>query len=143
MKFWDTSAIIPLLANEPTRELLLAILDDDPEVIAWWGTPVEIASALARRERENVIDAPQVEASMATARALSGTLTGATGTFSGRFDAVRLMKGLQDYKITNMSAAATHYRMMKNSGKAGDFKFFLLADTSPVLVGPCVRAAIG
>ena len=47
-----------------------------------------------------------------------------TGTFAGRFDAVRLMKGLQDYKITNMSAAATHYRMMKNSGKAGDFSFF-------------------
>jgi acetyl-CoA synthetase len=46
-----------------------------------------------------------------------------TGTFSGRFDAVRLMKALQDYKITNMSAAATHYRMMKNSGKAGDFTF--------------------
>ena len=46
-----------------------------------------------------------------------------TGTFSGRFDAVRLMKALQDYRITNLSAAATHYRMMKNSGKAGDFKF--------------------
>ena len=46
-----------------------------------------------------------------------------TGTFAGRFDAVRLMKGLQDYKITNLSAAATHYRMMKNSGKAGDFSF--------------------
>jgi acetyl-CoA synthetase len=47
-----------------------------------------------------------------------------TGTFAGRFDAVRLMKALSDYKITNMSAAATHYRMMKNSGKAKDFKFF-------------------
>ena len=46
-----------------------------------------------------------------------------TGTFAGRFDAVRLMKALQDYKITNMSAAATHYRMMKNSGRAGDFVF--------------------
>src|SRR3546814_13030272 len=46
-----------------------------------------------------------------------------TGTFAGRFDAVRLMKALQDYRITNMSAAATHYRMMKNTGKAGDFKF--------------------
>jgi acetyl-CoA synthetase len=46
-----------------------------------------------------------------------------TGTFAGRFDAVRLMKALQDYKITNMSAAATHYRMMKNSGKARDFNF--------------------
>jgi acetyl-CoA synthetase len=47
----------------------------------------------------------------------------ATGTFAGRFDAVRLMKALQDYKITNLSAAATHYRMMKNSGKAKDFTF--------------------
>jgi acetyl-CoA synthetase len=47
-----------------------------------------------------------------------------TGTFAGRFDAVRLMKGLQDYKITNMSAAATHYRMMKNSGRAKDFTFY-------------------
>lgn len=46
-----------------------------------------------------------------------------TGTFAGRFDPVRLMKALQDYKITNMSAAATHYRMMKNSGKAQDFAF--------------------
>lgn len=46
-----------------------------------------------------------------------------TGTFAGRFDAVRLMKALSDYKITNMSAASTHYRMMKNSGKAADFDF--------------------
>ncbi len=46
-----------------------------------------------------------------------------TGTFAGRFDAVRLMKGLQDYQITNLSAASTHYRMMKNSGKTKDFTF--------------------
>jgi acetyl-CoA synthetase len=46
-----------------------------------------------------------------------------SGTFAGRFDAVRLMKALQDYKITNLSAAATHYRMMKNSGKANGFAF--------------------
>ena len=46
-----------------------------------------------------------------------------TGTFAGRFDADRLMKALQDYKITNMSAASTHYRMMKNSGQAGEYNF--------------------
>jgi acetyl-CoA synthetase len=46
-----------------------------------------------------------------------------TGTFAGKFDPVRLMKALDDYRITNMSAAATHYRMMKNSEKGGDFTF--------------------
>jgi acetyl-CoA synthetase len=46
-----------------------------------------------------------------------------TGTFAGRFDAVRLMKALQDYEITNLSAASTHYRMMKNSERANEFSF--------------------
>jgi acetyl-CoA synthetase len=46
-----------------------------------------------------------------------------TGTFSGRFDSMRLMKALQDYEITNIAAASTHYRMMKNSGRAGEFRF--------------------
>lgn len=46
-----------------------------------------------------------------------------TGTFCGRFDPVRLMKALQDYGITNLSAAATHYRMMRASGAAERFSF--------------------
>ncbi|MGE0715038.1 MAG: acyl-CoA synthetase [Alphaproteobacteria bacterium] len=46
-----------------------------------------------------------------------------TGAYSGRFEAERLMRALQDYRITNMSAAATHYRMMKNSGVADRFRF--------------------
>jgi acetyl-CoA synthetase len=46
-----------------------------------------------------------------------------TGTFAGRFDAVRLMRALQDYGVTNLSAASTHYRMMKNSEAAGHFHF--------------------
>lgn len=46
-----------------------------------------------------------------------------TGTFSGRFDALRLMQALQDFRISNLSAAATHYRMMKNTGQAGRYRF--------------------
>jgi len=46
-----------------------------------------------------------------------------TGTYSGRFDPVRLLKGLQDFKITNLTAAATHYRMMRNSGEAENFEY--------------------
>ena len=47
----------------------------------------------------------------------------ATGTTAGRFDATRLMRALQEYEITNLSAASTHYRMMKNSGRASEFEF--------------------
>jgi len=71
MRFWDASAIIPLLVAEPTRERLIALLDQDAEVLAWWGTPVEIASALARREREGLVSADEVSAALVAARQLA------------------------------------------------------------------------
>ena len=47
------------------------------------------------------------------------------GAYSGRFDADRLMRALQDFRVTNLSAAATHYRMMKNAGTASRYSFAL------------------
>jgi acetyl-CoA synthetase len=46
-----------------------------------------------------------------------------TGTYAGRFDAARLLSALAEFGITNLSAAATHYRMMKNAGTADQHKF--------------------
>ena len=45
-----------------------------------------------------------------------------TGAYAGKFSAERLLQALQDYGTTNMSAAATHYRMIKNTGRAGEFR---------------------
>ncbi len=47
------------------------------------------------------------------------------GAFSGRFNAERLLKALADHGFTNMSAAATHYRMMRNSGVAPNYLYAL------------------
>jgi acetyl-CoA synthetase len=47
------------------------------------------------------------------------------GAYAGKFDAGRLLQALQDHRFTNISAAATHYRMMRNSGVAGRYKYFL------------------
>jgi len=71
MKFWDASAIIPLLADEPSRARMLELLEADEEIVAWWGTPVEITSAFARREREGLISAAQAEAGLAVVRQLA------------------------------------------------------------------------
>jgi uncharacterized protein len=71
MKFWDTSALLPLLVDEPPREQLLALLEEDSEVLAWWGTPVEMVSALARREREGLLTADEVAAALDASRVLT------------------------------------------------------------------------
>ena len=47
------------------------------------------------------------------------------GAFSGKFNAERLLKALHDHRFTNLSAAATHYRMMRNSGAAANYTYFL------------------
>jgi len=56
--FWDTSAVVPLLIEEPDSEKRRTQLASCifPRV-AWWGTRTECISALCRCERENRLDA--------------------------------------------------------------------------------------
>jgi acetyl-CoA synthetase len=46
-----------------------------------------------------------------------------TGTMAGKFDPVRLLRALHEYGVTNISAAATHYRMMKSCGDAARYRY--------------------
>lgn len=52
MRFWDTSALVPLLLEQDATVEMAQLLDEDSEVAAWWGTPLECASAAARLRRE-------------------------------------------------------------------------------------------
>ena len=52
MKFWDTSAIMPLIAEEETSEAVSALFATDSDIVLSWFTPVEISSAIWRRWRE-------------------------------------------------------------------------------------------
>ncbi len=56
MIFWDSSALTPLLVEESQSELRETQLRDDSVVAVWYGTPVEIESALNRRKREGNLD---------------------------------------------------------------------------------------
>lgn len=56
MKFWDTSALIPLCLREPQSSLVEKILHEDSEMVAWWGSPIEGFSAFARLRREEILD---------------------------------------------------------------------------------------
>ena len=52
MRFWDTSALIPLLVAERGTSRAERWLRGDPSVVVWTLTRVELLSALARRRRE-------------------------------------------------------------------------------------------
>lgn len=51
MRFWDSSALVPLLIPEAATPACARQLDADPELLVWGLTPVELCAALARRRR--------------------------------------------------------------------------------------------
>lgn len=56
MKFWDASAVGPLLVDEPASTAARELYHADPHMLVWWATEVECASAVSRREREGALD---------------------------------------------------------------------------------------
>ncbi|GMU20415.1 MAG: hypothetical protein AMXMBFR13_05120 [Phycisphaerae bacterium] len=61
MRFWDTSALVPLVLTENRTELVRALHIEDSGVVAWWGTRVEAVSAIARSQRAGLIDAVKLQ----------------------------------------------------------------------------------
>jgi len=83
---------MPLLAEEPARKTMLHLLQQDPQVLIWWGTPVEIASALARLERDNVLTADEVSSALAKARQLADSWHEVVPSDAVRRTAERLLR---------------------------------------------------
>ena len=52
MKYWDSSAVVILCLAEDRTDVADGLAAEDPVFAVWWATPVECASAIARRRRE-------------------------------------------------------------------------------------------
>jgi predicted nucleic acid-binding protein len=51
LRFWDTSALVPLVVEEPTTAAIQQIRAEDPDVLVWMLAGVELLSAVARLGR--------------------------------------------------------------------------------------------
>lgn len=71
MKFWDSSAVVPICIEEPRSAAFRRAAEDDPAVVAWWASPVECCSALARLRREGILDERGEENARSVLKALS------------------------------------------------------------------------
>ena len=56
MKFWDASAVVSLLLDEPASAQAHRWFQEDPQLLVWWATELECVSAISRREREGALD---------------------------------------------------------------------------------------
>jgi uncharacterized protein len=73
LRFWDTSAIVPLIVNEPKSGTMRSLQGEDSDLVTWWGTRAECISALNRRKREGSLSSTDVTDARALLDRLSGT----------------------------------------------------------------------
>jgi len=62
VRFWDSSALVPLCLTQPMTEGARSFYDEDPEIVAWWGSPVDCASGFARLRRDGILRTEDEEA---------------------------------------------------------------------------------
>lgn len=70
VRFWDASALIPLWIQQSSRPMVGPIMDEDPQLVVWWGTVVECTSAIARLSREG-LDSQAIEQASAVLQAMA------------------------------------------------------------------------
>lgn len=56
MRFWDSSAVVPLLVEQGASSRVAAWMTADDALVLWTLTPVEVISAVRRLAREAVLD---------------------------------------------------------------------------------------
>ena len=84
--------MVPVLIGEPAQKQMLSLIEQDPKMAVWWGTPVEILSAIARQERMGHVTVYKVSAALEALEALSETWQEVLPTTRLRGTAQRLVR---------------------------------------------------
>ena len=92
MRFWDSSAIVPLVLDEARSAAALRALSDRRGMTVWWGSTLECTSAIARAEREARLDPLGIADALAALRLLRSGWTEMDPTFKVRDIAERLIR---------------------------------------------------
>jgi predicted nucleic acid-binding protein len=91
MRFWDSSAIIPLCLKERASEAVKGLMKDDEDIVVWWTTHIECLSALSRRQRERVLPSADAVKARAVLSALAAAWSEVQPTEMVRARAERLL----------------------------------------------------
>jgi uncharacterized protein len=90
VRYWDASALVPLVLVEDTTPHL-EHLADQATIITWWLSDVEIASAIERRSREGRLDSHGRAQALSTLATLAISWTEVTAVSAVRERAYRLL----------------------------------------------------
>jgi len=62
MRYWDASGIVPLLVEQSHSREMEKLIEQDPDIVTWWGSSIECFSALMRLVREGRLNSSGAQA---------------------------------------------------------------------------------
>jgi predicted nucleic acid-binding protein len=92
MRYWDSSALVPLLVRQDPSARMKDIASQDVVVVTWWGSSVECVSALARAEREERLSAAAFADAVTRLRRAAAAWTEVVPSGNVRDQAIRLLR---------------------------------------------------
>ena len=115
MRFWDASALIPLIVRERVSDEALSLHRADADVVVAWTATIECASACVRRHRDRAISDDELVSLLTRLRQLSGhwNVTEPTGELRSSAERLVARHGLHAgdaIQLASASAAAGQVR---------------------------------
>jgi predicted nucleic acid-binding protein len=109
MKFWDSSAVVPLVCSEKTTPSMIALYQADPDVLVWALSRTEVLSALCRHLRDGSLSRRSFTATKEKLQALDDDWTEIIDYDRVRSRAERLLElhGLSAGDALQLAAALT------------------------------------
>ncbi len=92
MKYWDSSALLPLVVKEAATAQVQALLAQDGDVLTWWGSRVEAHSALARLARDGQLAPAAHQAAIARLESFAASWNEVVPSDAIRDQAARLLR---------------------------------------------------
>lgn len=92
MRFWDSSAIIPLIVKEAQSEYCIQAYRADCDVLAWTMSKIEIFSALCRRLRDGALGPAAFDAATNRMNTLFETIYEVSAIQRVKDRAIRLLR---------------------------------------------------
>jgi uncharacterized protein len=108
MKFWDSSAVVPLVVDEHATGALQKLFATDPVLLVWWATKVECASALLRRERAGALSVAGSRQALARLESLAAAWQVVEPVADLRDAAIRMLR-VHDLRASDALQLAAAY----------------------------------
>jgi uncharacterized protein with PIN domain len=103
VKFWDASAVVPLVLREPGSELVRGWLREDPDMVLWVLSRLELVSAIERRTRERKLTPRQRALALARVARLTRDAHEVSDVVAARSRAVPLWRGILSELLIQLS----------------------------------------